>query len=134
MIENITENSKITFDVWKGRVFSSLFKFRYLLLVKNMIMEPLWSKTLSILKVALYFAFMGFYTNWLIAFSIIGVVVFIYGVATFSSSIYVNEMCETDLIMCPTCDLRCNYWSVTILVKLFKNNFDLSCINSDHYL
>ena len=52
-------------------------------------------------KVALYFAFMGFYTNWLIAFSLIGVAVMIFGLATYDDSTYVNELCNLNYTMCP---------------------------------
>ena len=63
-------------------------------------------------KIALYFAFMGFYTYWLVFFSIIGLIVFIYGISTLNSSTYVNEMCnDVDKMMCPTCDQQCNYWN-----------------------
>jgi len=38
-------------------------------------------------KVALYFAFLGFYTSWLWSASIVGIIVFIFGLAYASSAL-----------------------------------------------
>ena len=81
--------------------FRNLFKIQPLDQIRNYFGE----------KIALYFAFMGFYTYWLVVFAIIGLIVFIYGISTLDSSTYVNEMCQVDKIMCPTCDRQCNYWN-----------------------
>ena len=52
-------------------------------------------------KIALYFAFMGFYAGWLLAFSLIGVAVMIFGLLTLNDSTYVNELCNLNYTMCP---------------------------------
>ena len=61
-------------------------------------------------KVALYFAFCGFYTSWLTIFSIMGSIVINYGFLTVKTSVYTNEMCNITRVMCPSCDQHCNYW------------------------
>ena len=52
-------------------------------------------------KVALYFAFMGFYTNWLTVLSLVGIAVMIFGLLDFNDSTYVNELCNLNYTMCP---------------------------------
>ena len=79
-------------------------------------------------KVALYFSVCGFYTSWLTIFSVLGSVVILYGWITVDSSIYVNEMCNMNLTMCPSCDQHCNYWNFsdtcdTIKFIYFFDNF-----------
>ena len=69
-------------------------------------------------KIALYFAFMGYYTYWLILFSIVGAAVMFFGIGTINDSEYVDEMCAMDKVMCPSCDQTCNYW-----------NFNQTCSN-----
>ena len=71
--------------------FGNMFKIQPLDQIRNYFGE----------KVALYFAFMGFYTNWLIAFSLLGVAVMIFGLATYDDSTYVNELCSLNYTMCP---------------------------------
>ncbi|XP_065660180.1 anoctamin-4 isoform X5 [Hydra vulgaris] len=69
-------------------------------------------------KVALYFAWLGFYTSFLVPASIVGLLCFLYGIfSTFDSPI-VKEVCnphnETDgtykFYMCPLCDKLCSYY------------------------
>ena len=55
-------------------------------------------------KVALYFTFIGFYTTWLIWFSLVGGIVLIHGLNTYQTDTFVNESCTTDITMCPLCD------------------------------
>ena len=80
--------------------FNNLIKFQPLDQIRNYFGE----------EVALYFAFMGFYTTSLIAFALLGIAVLIYGLSTVSDSTYVNELCDIDYVMCPECDRDCNYW------------------------
>jgi len=40
-------------------------------------------------KIGLYFAWLGYYTRWLIPASVVGLLVFIYGVATITSDVIV---------------------------------------------
>ena len=81
-------------------------------------------------KIALYFAFCGSYTTWLILFSIVGVLVMVKGLATAGTSTYVAEMCAMNKTMCPSCD-DCDFWnfnstcSVITSLHYFENNWSL---------
>lgn len=61
-------------------------------------------------KIAIYFAWVGFYTKMLIPASIIGTMCFIYGVFSLKYDSPTQQICDntTDLYMCPICD-KCNY-------------------------
>lgn len=67
-------------------------------------------------KIALYFAWLGFYTHTLIFASIVGLFCFFYGLATLSSNIPSEDICTGRLnaTMCPICDHSgnhaCSYW------------------------
>ncbi|XP_013386413.1 anoctamin-4 isoform X2 [Lingula anatina] len=65
-------------------------------------------------KIAIYFTWLGYYTMMLIPASICGLVVFIYGLATLSTDIPSNEICDRsgpgNITMCPLCDKNCSYW------------------------
>ncbi|XP_071415300.1 anoctamin-9 isoform X2 [Pithys albifrons albifrons] len=60
-------------------------------------------------KVALYFAWLGWYTCLLGFAALAGVLTFVAGITLFSSS-QVREICEANTtIMCPLCD-KCPFW------------------------
>ncbi|XP_053397685.1 anoctamin-4-like isoform X3 [Mercenaria mercenaria] len=65
-------------------------------------------------KIGIYFAWLGFYTTMLVPASVVGLVAFIYGVATMFDDTITNEICDINkagnLTMCPLCDNRCSYW------------------------
>nr|XP_061812905.1 anoctamin-9-like [Nerophis lumbriciformis] len=61
-------------------------------------------------KVALYYLWLGWYTYMLITPALIGVIVFLYGIAFFNTSPLIKEVCDADLVMCPLCDKRCKVW------------------------
>ncbi|XP_061532031.1 anoctamin-9 isoform X4 [Phycodurus eques] len=61
-------------------------------------------------KVALYYLWLGWYTYMLITPALIGVIVFLYGIAFFNTSPLIKEVCDVDLVMCPLCDKRCKVW------------------------
>ncbi|XP_076085009.1 anoctamin-7-like isoform X2 [Mytilus galloprovincialis] len=76
-------------------------------------------------KVGIYFAWLGFYTAWLLPASVIGVIVFLYGVFTMTSNVPANEICNSGetFKMCPICpeNIGCPYWyisDVCIYVKI----------------
>ncbi|KAG7468363.1 hypothetical protein MATL_G00142190 [Megalops atlanticus] len=73
-------------------------------------------------KVALYYLWLGWYTYLLIPPAIVGVVVFLYGVAFFKTSPLINEVCEADTIMCPLCDKRCKVWQLSDTCTYAKVN------------
>ncbi|XP_066556911.1 anoctamin-9 isoform X2 [Amia ocellicauda] len=64
-------------------------------------------------KVALYFLWLGWYTFTLIPAAIVGIVVFLYGLAFFDSNPLIKEVCEADIIMCPLCDKKCGVWNLS---------------------
>nr|XP_021153415.1 anoctamin-9 isoform X2 [Columba livia] len=62
-------------------------------------------------KVALYFAWLGWYTYLLGIAAVAGLVVFVAGITVFSSSQVSKEICEAnDTVMCPLCDQKCPFW------------------------
>ncbi|XP_040265021.1 anoctamin-1 isoform X3 [Bufo bufo] len=66
-------------------------------------------------KIALYFAWLGVYTQMLIPASVVGIIVFLYGCATVDEDIPSMEMCDQriNITMCPLCDKTCNYWKIS---------------------
>uniref|UniRef100_A0A673GJH7 Anoctamin n=1 Tax=Sinocyclocheilus rhinocerous TaxID=307959 RepID=A0A673GJH7_9TELE len=64
-------------------------------------------------KVALYFLWLGWYTFLLIPASVIGLVVFLYGVAFYNTSPLIKEVCQSNVIMCPLCDKTCRVWELS---------------------
>ncbi|XP_054152874.1 anoctamin-7-like [Oppia nitens] len=83
-------------------------------------------------KITIYFAWLGFYTSWLIPASIVGVLVFLYGLFSINSDIPSQEICQSgqQYRMCPTCDEHqgCQYWSLseTCLYSRLSVMFDHS--------
>ncbi|KAM7109679.1 anoctamin-9 isoform 1-T1 [Ciconia maguari] len=62
-------------------------------------------------KVALYFAWLGWYTYLLGIAAVVGLVVFVAGITVFNSSQVSKEICEAhNTIMCPLCDQKCPFW------------------------
>lgn len=66
-------------------------------------------------KIALYFCWLGFYTKMLIIPSIVGMLCFLYGLATMGSSYNTpsREICDYEGVgnttLCPLCDRACSY-------------------------
>lgn len=67
------------------------------------------------IKIALYFVWLGFYTNMLIFVAIVGVICVIIGWSTLSQDTLSQDMCNGNLniTMCPKCDQQCDYWKTT---------------------
>ncbi|XP_044743761.1 anoctamin-4 isoform X2 [Chrysoperla carnea] len=65
-------------------------------------------------KIALYFAWLGFYTHMLLPASIVGVACFIYSWLTLDSNRLCQDICKEDLNikMCPICDHWCDYFDI----------------------
>ncbi|XP_021368581.1 anoctamin-7-like isoform X2 [Mizuhopecten yessoensis] len=65
-------------------------------------------------KIGIYFAWLGFYTAWLLPAAVVGVIVFLYGIITWSGNTPGNEVCDSGqkYKMCPLCDedIGCAYW------------------------
>ncbi|XP_077998551.1 anoctamin-7-like isoform X2 [Glandiceps talaboti] len=68
-------------------------------------------------KIGIYFAWLGFYTAWLLPSSIIGLIVFIFGIVTINDNTPAQEICNHggEFLMCPLCDekIGCAYWNLS---------------------
>ncbi|XP_066295921.1 anoctamin-7-like isoform X4 [Branchiostoma lanceolatum] len=68
-------------------------------------------------KIGIYFAWLGLYTAWLLSASIVGLMVFLYGVLSISTNTPAREVCNSggDFVMCPLCDenIGCAYWNLS---------------------
>uniref|UniRef100_A0A4W6FXB6 Anoctamin n=1 Tax=Lates calcarifer TaxID=8187 RepID=A0A4W6FXB6_LATCA len=85
--------------------YSAFYKYQPIDLVRKYFGE----------KIGLYFAWLGVYTQLLIPASIVGIIVFGYGVATVDTDIPSLEMCDERLnfTMCPLCDGACDFWQLS---------------------
>ncbi|KDR07370.1 hypothetical protein L798_03236, partial [Zootermopsis nevadensis] len=68
-------------------------------------------------KIAIYFAWLGLYTGWLLPAALVGLLVFLYGLFTMHSNQLAAEVCsgEEEFNMCPLCDIDvgCNFWNLS---------------------
>uniref|UniRef100_A0A672FCC7 Anoctamin n=1 Tax=Salarias fasciatus TaxID=181472 RepID=A0A672FCC7_SALFA len=64
-------------------------------------------------KIALYYLWLGWYTKLLVPAAALGVVVFLYGLAFFNTNPLINEVCQSNIIMCPRCDKTCQVWKLS---------------------
>eukprot|EP00066_Takifugu_rubripes_P025902 XP_011615168.1 PREDICTED: anoctamin-1 [Takifugu rubripes] len=103
--EEATESNdrKLLYEEWAN--YSVFFKYQPIGLVRKYFGE----------KIALYFAWLGLYTQMLIPASLVGVIVFLYGCATVDDNIPSMEIChpENNITMCPLCDQVCSYWKLS---------------------
>ncbi|XP_054728032.1 anoctamin-6 isoform X4 [Anastrepha obliqua] len=76
-------------------------------------------------KVALYFAWLGFYTHMLIPVSVLGILCFIYGFVTWSNDPISRQICNDNqtTLMCPQCDRNCDYWLLEETCNSSKMNY-----------
>ncbi|CAL8332518.1 unnamed protein product [Boreogadus saida] len=70
-------------------------------------------------KVALYFAWLGFYTGWLVPAAVVGTVVFLFGFWLVTTDLPAKELCHSDIIMCPLCNI-CSHWNLSSICLTFK--------------
>ncbi|XP_044281493.1 anoctamin-5 isoform X2 [Varanus komodoensis] len=65
-------------------------------------------------RIGIYFAWLGFYTEMLFFAALIGLICFLYGAFTMNENMSSQEICDSDIggniIMCPLCDRKCDYW------------------------
>uniref|UniRef100_A0A3Q3KUL5 Anoctamin n=1 Tax=Mastacembelus armatus TaxID=205130 RepID=A0A3Q3KUL5_9TELE len=73
-------------------------------------------------KVALYYLWLGCYTFLLIPPALVGMILFLYGLAFFNSSPLIKEVCEADTVMCPLCDIKCKVWKLSDTCTYAKVN------------
>ncbi|XP_059831561.1 anoctamin-9-like [Hypanus sabinus] len=65
-------------------------------------------------RLALYYAWLGWYTMMLIPAAVCGTVVFVYGLITFGNNQVSKEICDAHTtIMCPLCDQKCSFWKLS---------------------
>ncbi|NXF34107.1 ANO7 protein, partial [Nyctibius bracteatus] len=71
-------------------------------------------------KVAFYFAWLGFYTGWLLPAAVVGTVVFIAGIFLVFNDVPSQEICgsEEQYWMCPLCK-TCPYWQLSKICSTF---------------
>uniref|UniRef100_A0A3Q3WCA1 Anoctamin n=1 Tax=Mola mola TaxID=94237 RepID=A0A3Q3WCA1_MOLML len=72
-------------------------------------------------KIALYFAWLGFYTGWLLPASLVGTVIFLVGFWLMVNDVPAMEVCNSgnSLIMCPLCNI-CSYWNYSSICVTYK--------------
>uniref|UniRef100_A0A7M4ELZ6 Anoctamin n=1 Tax=Crocodylus porosus TaxID=8502 RepID=A0A7M4ELZ6_CROPO len=67
-------------------------------------------------KIGIYFAWLGFYTEMLFLAAVVGLFCFLYGWFTMDANMSSKEICDPaiggEIIMCPLCDMDCNYWKL----------------------
>ncbi|KAM9278473.1 anoctamin-9 [Morus bassanus] len=111
-------------DLMKKKVFEAVFPLHEKEEVREFLEEK-WARWRDIFcqqpiekircyfgeKVALYFAWLGWYTYLLGIAAVVGLVVFVAGITVFNSSQVSKEICEaSNTIMCPLCDQQCPFW------------------------
>ncbi|NXT95882.1 ANO7 protein, partial [Anhinga rufa] len=71
-------------------------------------------------KVAFYFAWLGFYTGWLLPAAVVGTVVFIAGIFLIFNDVPSQEICmsKEQYWMCPLCK-TCPYWQLSKICSMF---------------
>ncbi|CAH8629126.1 unnamed protein product [Schistosoma rodhaini] len=65
--------------------------------------------------VAFYFAWLGFYTAWLLPIAILGIIVFLFGLLDLKSDSIIHEVCDLgqNIYMCPLCkSSKCKFWTL----------------------
>ncbi|KAK2846495.1 hypothetical protein Q5P01_009494 [Channa striata] len=72
-------------------------------------------------KIALYFAWLGFYTAWLLPASVVGTVIFLFGFWLMDTDVPAKEVCDSgkSFIMCPICNI-CSYWNYSSICVTYK--------------
>ncbi|XP_018567223.1 anoctamin-5 isoform X2 [Anoplophora glabripennis] len=65
-------------------------------------------------KIALYFAWLGYYTHMLTPAALVGVACFIYSCATLYNNQPSEDICNQKIKekMCPLCNVWCDYWDI----------------------
>uniref|UniRef100_A0A8D3A858 Anoctamin n=2 Tax=Scophthalmus maximus TaxID=52904 RepID=A0A8D3A858_SCOMX len=72
-------------------------------------------------KIALYFAWLGFYTAWLLPAAVVGTLVFVSGVMSMGTNTPAKEICTSggSYLMCPLCN-TCKAWNMSDICTMAK--------------
>ncbi|XP_028309608.1 anoctamin-7 isoform X2 [Gouania willdenowi] len=72
-------------------------------------------------KIALYFAWLGFYTVWLLPAAVVGTLVFVCGFMSMGSNAPAKEICDSggSYLMCPLCK-TCKAWNMSEICTMAK--------------
>ncbi|XP_029013262.1 anoctamin-7 isoform X2 [Betta splendens] len=72
-------------------------------------------------KIALYFAWLGFYTAWLLPAAVVGTLVFVSGVMSMGNNTPAKEICTSgpSYLMCPLCN-TCKAWNMSEICTMAK--------------
>ncbi|XP_053362770.1 anoctamin-7 [Clarias gariepinus] len=72
-------------------------------------------------KVALYFAWLGFYTGWLLPAAVVGFLMFLFGIWLMVTDVPAREICNNgdSIVMCPICNI-CSYWNLSSICYTYK--------------
>ncbi|XP_056330037.1 anoctamin-7 [Danio aesculapii] len=72
-------------------------------------------------KIALYFAWLGFYTGWLLPAAVVGFIIFLFGIWLMVTDVPAEELCSSGnaFIMCPLCNI-CSYWNLSSICYTYK--------------
>ncbi|XP_006145308.1 anoctamin-7 [Tupaia chinensis] len=72
-------------------------------------------------KVAIYFAWLGFYTAWLLPAALVGTLIFISGLVTMGTNTPAEEICASGgaFLMCPLCN-TCATWNISEICPMAK--------------
>nr|XP_013803713.1 PREDICTED: anoctamin-9 [Apteryx mantelli mantelli] len=123
----VTSDLEKLHDLMKKNVFEAAFPL-HKEEEKNLFLKQKWAQWRYIFckqpiekirgyfgeKVALYFAWLGWYTNLLGIAALVGVLAFVIGITVFGSNQVSKEICEASTtIMCPLCDQKCPFWQLS---------------------
>ncbi|XP_058849235.1 anoctamin-7 isoform X1 [Acipenser ruthenus] len=72
-------------------------------------------------KIAIYFAWLGFYTAWLLPAAVMGTFVFISGIISMGTNTPAEEICSSggSYHMCPLCE-ACSTWNISDICSMAK--------------
>ncbi|XP_068589972.1 anoctamin-7 isoform X2 [Cebidichthys violaceus] len=72
-------------------------------------------------KIALYFAWLGFYTAWLLPAAVVGTLVFVSGVMSMGTNAPAKDICNSggSYLMCPLCN-TCKAWNMSDICTMAK--------------
>ncbi|XP_076831997.1 anoctamin-7 [Brachyhypopomus gauderio] len=72
-------------------------------------------------KVALYFAWLGFYTGWLLPAAGIGFLLSLFGIWLMVTDVPAHEVCSNanKIVMCPLCNI-CSYWNLSSICYTYR--------------